>query len=73
MPMYDFLCPSCDHEFEELVAISAPPPPCPKCGAATEKRLTGVNIGVKRKVGKKAMEHDAKRSAEKAAAAKKPG
>lgn len=72
MPMYDFLCGACEHEFEEMISMSAPPPACPKCGGATEKRLTGGNIGVKRKVGKKAMEHDAKRSAEKAAAAKKP-
>jgi putative FmdB family regulatory protein len=70
MPIYEFACGKCGHEFEDIVAMSSGAPACPKCGAATERLISGAHFGVKRKVSKKAMEHDAKRSAEKAAAAK---
>jgi putative FmdB family regulatory protein len=69
MPIYEYRCGSCEHEFEELAAMNAPAPPCPKCGKKSERQLSGLNVGgVKRKVGPKAQIHDAKRSAEKAAA-----
>ena len=32
MPMYDFRCPDCGHEFEELVFGSRLPKQCPSCG-----------------------------------------
>lgn len=69
MPIYEYRCPACEHELEELVSSpSAPAPPCPKCGKVTERQLSGLNLGRKTRVSKKAMEHDAKRSAERAAA-----
>ncbi len=34
MPIYEYACPSCRHEFEQIVKVSAPPPPCPSCGSA---------------------------------------
>ncbi len=37
MPLYDFHCPSCGHDFEDIIASSAAPPACPECKAATEK------------------------------------
>jgi putative FmdB family regulatory protein len=37
MPLYDFLCTACGHEFEDSIASSAAPPSCPKCQAATQK------------------------------------
>lgn len=70
MPIYEFQCGKCGHEYEELTSMSAANPPCPKCGGASERLLSGAHFGVKTKVGKKAMLHDAKRSAEKAAANK---
>ncbi len=33
MPIYEYACPSCRHEFEQIVKVSAPPPPCPDCGS----------------------------------------
>ena len=33
MPMYDFKCPSCSYEFEELVFGGRLPSECPSCGA----------------------------------------
>jgi putative FmdB family regulatory protein len=71
MPIYEYRCASCEHEFEELTSMGAPAPACPKCGKASERQLSGLSVGVKRRVGTKAQIHDAKRSAEKAAASKK--
>jgi putative FmdB family regulatory protein len=45
MPMYDFRCTKCEHEFEEVIASSAAPPACPQCGQATEKLMSAPFIG----------------------------
>jgi putative FmdB family regulatory protein len=71
MPIYEYRCGSCEHEFEELVSMGAPAPPCPSCGQQTERQLSGLAVGRKGRVSAKAQIHDAKRSAEKAAASKK--
>jgi putative FmdB family regulatory protein len=40
MPIFDFVCTSCQHEFEALVRGSATPA-CPQCGAVLlEKQLS---------------------------------
>lgn len=39
MPMYDFVCTACGHTFEDLVSGEATPP-CPRCGAATERQVS---------------------------------
>ncbi len=54
MPIYEYRCGSCEHEFEELAAMNAPAPPCPKCGKDAERQLSALKVGVKRTVGKKA-------------------
>ena len=33
MPIYEFLCKSCGHEFEELVLVSNKKIECPECGS----------------------------------------
>jgi putative FmdB family regulatory protein len=39
MPMFDFVCTACQHEFEALVRGSAEPA-CPACGStALEKKI----------------------------------
>jgi putative FmdB family regulatory protein len=38
MPLYDFHCRRCDHQFEALVR-SGDAPRCPECGAADLERL----------------------------------
>lgn len=39
MPMFDFVCTACQHEFETLVRGSAEPA-CPACGStALEKKI----------------------------------
>jgi putative FmdB family regulatory protein len=34
MPIYDYVCMSCECHFEELVGMSDPDPTCPDCGNA---------------------------------------
>ena len=33
MPIYEYVCMSCESHFEELVGLTAPDPACPDCGA----------------------------------------
>jgi putative FmdB family regulatory protein len=34
MPIYEYVCMSCESHFEELVGMSEPDPACPDCGNA---------------------------------------
>lgn len=31
MPIYEYQCPNCGHEFDKIVKFSDPSPPCPSC------------------------------------------
>lgn len=43
MPLYDYRCPECGHEFEAHHAMSAAAPTCPSCGfASPTRRITGM-------------------------------
>ena len=52
MPLYDYCCRSCGHEFEALVrSQDAPPQCCPSCKSADLERLLSdfaVNTAEKR-------------------------
>jgi putative FmdB family regulatory protein len=39
MPIYEYRCEECTHPYEQLVGISAPAPPCPRCDSAEVVRL----------------------------------
>ena len=39
MPMYDFYCTACSHEFEDMTSPEAACPPCPQCGSMETERL----------------------------------
>ena len=39
MPMYDFYCTECAHEFEDMVGSNEACPPCPECGSSATERL----------------------------------
>jgi putative FmdB family regulatory protein len=42
MPIYDFHCRGCGHEFEALVRAQDPPAKCPSCqGAELDRLLSG--------------------------------
>ena len=39
MPLYEYACPACRHEWESLLdRWDAPAPTCPACGASRSKR-----------------------------------
>ena len=43
MPLYEFRCPKCGHEFEQIVFLSDKGPvKCPECGAPKPDRLLSV-------------------------------
>lgn len=47
MPIYEYKCDVCGHEFEELVFVSsAENPPCPECKSKdTQKQLSSFSSG----------------------------
>lgn len=42
MPLFDFRCRACGHEFEVLVRHDTPPAECPQCHAGDPERLLSV-------------------------------
>jgi putative FmdB family regulatory protein len=42
MPLYDFRCRGCGHDFEALVRRQDPPTACPSCGSADVDRQMSV-------------------------------
>lgn len=43
MPIYEYRCQACGHDFEKLMRMGAEPPPCPECGA--EQIMKKVSAG----------------------------
>jgi putative FmdB family regulatory protein len=39
MPIFEYKCRSCSHEFETLVRPHLPAPQCPECGSADLEKL----------------------------------
>lgn len=47
MPLYEYVCRSCEHFFDRLVPVAgADAVPCPSCGATEVRRLISVIAGV---------------------------
>jgi putative FmdB family regulatory protein len=47
VPLFDFHCNACGHEFEALVRPPGPPA-CPSCGSADlERLLSGFSVSVR--------------------------
>ena len=44
MPIYTYRC-DCGQDFDQLLPMSAAPPPCPICGRVTRKIPAGFNLG----------------------------
>jgi putative FmdB family regulatory protein len=42
MPIFEYRCASCRHEFEQLVLASRVPPSCPTCGGLDLERLLSL-------------------------------
>jgi putative FmdB family regulatory protein len=45
MPIYTYRC-ACGQDFDQLMPMSAAPPPCPNCGSMTRKIPAGFNLGI---------------------------
>jgi len=47
MPTYDYICDSCNHEFEKMQSITADPiKECPECGQNSAVRVISGGAGV---------------------------
>jgi len=46
MPIYEFSCEDCGHQFEDLVRSDDPCPKCPKCKSQNVKKLVSAT-GIK--------------------------
>lgn len=47
MPIYEYICTNCNHQFDEFQTMTELPlRTCPKCGKDTLKRLIGAGSGV---------------------------
>ena len=47
MPIYEYVCKDCKHEFEELVFSQEEAATCPKCGSKnTEKLMSACSAKV---------------------------
>ncbi len=46
MPLYEFTCPACGEQFEEMKRIAQrdEPEPCPSCGANATREVSGAAI-----------------------------
>lgn len=42
MPIYEYRCESCEHDFEELVFSTTASVPCPSCGSEDVARKLSV-------------------------------
>ncbi|MDE0822755.1 MAG: zinc ribbon domain-containing protein [Dehalococcoidia bacterium] len=40
MPLYEYLCPTCDHKFEKLQAMSATGADCPNCEQPAKRAIS---------------------------------
>lgn len=40
MPIYEYVCPACGYEFEELVKINTEVADCPKCGSNSKRAIS---------------------------------
>ena len=41
MPIYEYRCPECGHEFEKMQKVDAPVPECPDCESSeVEKKVS---------------------------------
>ncbi len=40
MPIYEYRCKACGHEFEKIMRYGAEHPPCPECAEPTDKKLS---------------------------------
>jgi len=47
MPIYEYHCVACDHEFEELVGLNELPPMCPLCTQEVQRKISLTSFRLK--------------------------
>lgn len=47
MPIYEYRCDKCGHQFDRLVKMDTPNPECPECGSSVKKLLSASNFELK--------------------------
>ncbi|MDR7480980.1 MAG: zinc ribbon domain-containing protein [Armatimonadota bacterium] len=44
MPVYEYRCRQCRHQFEQVQPVGQPAPVCPRCGGETRKVYSSVGL-----------------------------
>lgn len=44
MPLYEYRCSQCRHQFEQVQPVGQPAPACPRCGGDTKKVYSSVGL-----------------------------
>ncbi len=44
MPVYEYRCSQCRHQFEQYQPVGGPAPVCPRCGGETRKVYSSVGL-----------------------------
>jgi putative FmdB family regulatory protein len=47
MPIYNYQCKKCDHEFQDIRKYNDPLPQCPKCKGEVKKLFGATNFKLK--------------------------
>lgn len=40
MPIYEYRCTNCDHDFQKLMKLNEEKPPCPECKSPVKKLIS---------------------------------
>ncbi len=49
MPLYEYICPKCKHETEEIQSYDAKPIKCKKCKAQMKRKISRTSFSLKGK------------------------
>jgi len=47
MPIYEYSCTACNHEFEDIVGINDLPPICPLCAREVDRKISLASFRLK--------------------------
>jgi len=47
MPIYEYVCTDCRHEFEEIVGLKDLPPNCPLCAREVNRKISLTSFRLK--------------------------
>ncbi len=47
MPLYEYTCFTCKHEFEKIMGVKQLPPQCPECGNNVERKMSLTSFKLK--------------------------